>query len=191
MPNLISDRIAIAKQFKSLHEWQDATHKAKHLKRGRNIEGVLVPFLLLLAAIISVDKLFHFYEVTTYWPKAGLLVGLAMGLSFRAPFTYIEALLTNHIERLTKAKVHYDKELDHELDRIITLFNKRNSHNYLKRSPIIILTLSASLQVLEANPYWAYFSLPVLFVSLYSLAQICYDIYLLKNHLKKAEPLFR
>lgn len=186
----MNERIAIAKQFKPVYEWKNATHKEKQLKRATFGDFILTPFLLFVAVVCSSLEVFEVSAFTVYWPKAGLLVGFAAAISFRAPFTYIEVLLEKHIAHMLTSKRHSNTELDQELNRIVNTYNKRTTAIYLKRSPLIIISLAATLQVLDNNIYWDYFAPFVLIVSVFYLAQIAYDIFMLKTHIKKAESFF-
>ena len=114
-----------------------------------------------------------------------LFVLMTMGLSFRAPFSYIELILHKHIDQIRNLETKFDQKINTEFDSIIKQFNKRIKYIYLNGIPSILIFISALLQFFNVNPYWEKFPPFVLVLSLYLVVRINYDILIIKKNLAK------
>ena len=82
MTNQIAKRIQIIDGFKSIYSW-----KGKTLKYISLLDFGIVMILLVFSILASV--------LSWNWENSGLLVLMAMSLSIRAPFGFIELILKN------------------------------------------------------------------------------------------------
>ncbi len=187
MNSQINERIIIAKNFKSFYNWTGKTpeDKEKMLKRGAFLDYGIVMVLLSFLIIISAMSTFHIEPFSRKWTNTGLLALLTMGLSFRAPFSYIELILHKHINQIKNIETKFDQKLNTEFDSIIKRFNKRKRYIYLLGIPSLFIFISALLQFFDLNPYWGKFPPLVLVVSLYLVVRINYDILIIKKNLEK------
>lgn len=189
MNNQINERIKIAKKFKSIHSWKGKSpaQKEKTLKRGALLDYGVVMFMLLALIVASTMSIFQIETSTDNWANAGLLVLMAMSLSLRSPFSFIELMLQKHIRKIDSIMSPFNIELNNEFENIIVRLNRRKKHIYLTGIPVILIFISASLQVINVNPYWDKFPPIVLTVCLYLVVQINFDVMELRRNLKRVE----
>ncbi len=189
MNNQISERITIAKKFKSIHGWKGKSpeQKEKILKNAASLDYGIVMFLLLALIIVSTMSIFQIETSSDNWANAGLLVVMAMSLSLRSPFSFIELMLQKHIKKIDSVKSPFNNELNIEFENIIARLNRRKKHIYLTGIPVILIFISALLQFLNVNPYWDKFPIIVLAVCLYLVVRINFDIMNLRRNLKRVE----
>lgn len=189
MNNQVIERIQIAKNFKSIYNWEGKSleKKEKKLKRLASLDYGIVILCLSILIIVSAIFTFNTESLSSNWKNAGLLVVMKMALSFRAPFSYIELVLQKHIDKIKNLETEFDEKINIELDNIIKRFNKRMKYIYLTGIPVILVFIPALFQVIDANPYWDKFPPLVLIISLFIFIRINYDILMLKKNLKKLE----
>jgi len=187
MKNQIIERIKIAENFKSIYKWEGKTQekKDKILKRVAFFDYGLVLFLLTVLIFVSVLTVFEIDSLSNKWTNTGILVLMTMGLSLRAPFSYIELMLKNHIKEIKNNETEFDKKLNIDLENIVIRLNNRKKLIYVIGIPVVLIFIAALLQVFDANPYWDKFPPLVLSVSVYLLIQINYDILKLKRNFKR------
>lgn len=187
MNSEINERILIANNFKSIYNWtgKSAEKKEKMLKRTAFVDYGIVMVLLSFLIIASAMSTFDIESFSSNWTNAGLLVLMTMALSLRAPFAYIELMLHKHINQIQNLEIEFDQKLNTEFDNIVKRFNKRKKYIYLLGIPVIIISVSALLQVFNANPYWEKFPPFVLIVGLYLIVRINYDIVIVRKNLGK------
>lgn len=184
MTSQISERIIIAKNFKSFNNWAGKTleKKEKMLKRAASVDYWLIMVLLSFLILISAMSTFN---IDCNWANAGALVFMTMVFSIRAPYSYIELMLHKHISQIKNNENKFDQKLNIELDSIVKRFNNRKKHIYLIWIPLLLISISAFLQLLNVNPYWSKFPPLVLVVSLYLFIRINYDVLIIKKNLAK------
>ena len=189
MDNQINKRIEIAKNYNSIYGWKKMTpeKREKTLKRIALLDYWIVMVLLPFLIIVSALSTFQIDIFSRNWTNAGLLVLMTMSLSIRAPLSYIEVMLQNHIKKIESNKHEFNNRLNDELHTIVVKLNRRKKTIYLTGIPVIIIMIPALLQVFNTNPYWDKFPPLVLIVSLYLVVRINYDIVKLKQNLKQAE----
>ena len=187
MNNQINERIKIAKNFKSIYNWEGKSpeKKEKTLKRVAFLDYGIVMVLLFILIVASAMSTFQIESLSGNWTNTGLLVLMTMGLSVRAPFSYIELMLQKHINQIKNLEIKFDEELNTEFDNIVERFNKRKKYIFLIGIPVILIFISALLQVFDANPYWDKFPPLVFIVSLYLVVRINYYILIVKKNLAK------
>ncbi|NPV51793.1 MAG: hypothetical protein HPY60_11455 [Candidatus Methanofastidiosum sp.] len=187
MTSQINERIEIAKSFKSIYNWtgKNPEKKEKLFKRVAFLDYGIVMFLLSVLIIASAMSTLQIEYFSGNWTNAGILVLMTMALSLRAPFSYIELMLHNHINQIKNLEIEFDPNLNTEFNSIVKRFNKRGKYIYLFGIPVILIFISALLQVFDANPYWEKFPPIVLLVCLYLIIQINYDIAIMRKNLGK------
>jgi len=187
MSNQISERIQIAKKFRSIYNWKGKSHekREKSLKWVTPLDFGIVILCLFILIVASAISAFQINSLSEKWTNAGLLVLMTMALSLRSPFSYIELILLKHIEKIKNLEIEFDETVNLEFDNIIKRFNKRKKYLYLTGIPVILIFIPALLQVFDANPYWDKFPSLVLIVSLFLFFRINYDILILRQNLAK------
>lgn len=188
MTNQITERIQIIDGFKSIYNWKGKSEerKIKTLKYISFLDFGLVMLLLAFLILVSVLTSFNIDSILSgKWEKSGLLVLMAMSLSIRAPFGFIELKLKKHVKEIKDLKIDFDEKLNHDLEFLISKFNDRKKYLYLKEFPAILISIAALLQVFDLNPYWEKFPHVVGGVSVYIFVRIIYDINRLKRNLGK------
>jgi hypothetical protein len=172
MTNQIAKRIQIIDGFKSIYSW-----KGKTLKYISLLDFGIVMILLVFSILASV--------LSWNWENSGLLVLMAMSLSIRAPFGFIELILKNHSKEIEDLNIDFEDKLNQNLEFLISKFNDRKKYLYITGLPAILILIAALLQVFDLNPYWDKFPYFVGGVSVYILVRINYDIIRLKKNLRK------
>jgi hypothetical protein len=188
MTSQIAKRIQIIDGFKSIYNWKGKTEerKVKTLKYTSLLDFGIVMILLVFSILASVLTSFHVDSIISgNWEKSGLLVLMAMSLSIRAPFGFIELKLKKHVKEIKDLKIDFDEKLNHDLEFLISKFNDRKKYLYLTGFPAILILIAALLQVFDLNPYWDKFPHFVGGVSVYIFVRINYDIIRLKRNLRK------
>lgn len=187
MNSQINERIIIAENFKPIYNWtgKSPEKKGKMLKRAAVLDYGIVIFSLSVLIIASAMSTFQIEFFSGNWTNAGLLVLMTMALSLRAPFAYIELMLHKHINQIKNLEIEFDQKLNTEFGNIVERFNRRKKNIYLIGIPVILIFISALLQVFNANPYWEKFPPLVLVVSLYLIIRINYDIVIMRKNLGK------
>ena len=182
-----NERIKIAKNFKSIYNWEGKSpeKREKTLKRDGFLDYGLAMLLLSVLTVASAMNMLRIDPFINYWANAGLLVLFAMTTSLRSPFLYIELLLHKHISKIRNSEIEFDEDLNIEFSNIITRFNKRVKNIYVTGIPLILIALAGFIQVLFENPYWDKFPPLILVLSLYLIFQINYDVFRLKKILRK------
>ncbi|MBN2596908.1 MAG: hypothetical protein JXR82_09015 [Marinifilaceae bacterium] len=183
MSNQIDERIKIAKNFKSPYNWEGnpLEKREKTLRRAGFLDYGFVMILLSVLIVASAMSAFKIDPFISKWHNAGLLVLMTMAFSIRAPFSYIELMLHQHINKIKTLEIEFDEKLNAEFENIVARFNKRKKYIYLTGIPLILIGIAAFLQVFDENPYWTKFPPLVLVISLYLIARINYDILKLKR----------
>ena len=186
MSNQIDERIKIAKNFKSPYNWEGnpLEKKEKTLRRAGFLDYGFVMILLSVLIVASAMSAFKIDPFISKWHNAGLLVLMTMAFSIRAPFSYIELMLHQHINKIKTLEIEFDEKLNAEFSNIITRFNKRVKNIYVTGIPLILIAMAGFIQVLFENPYWDKFPPLILVLSLYLIFQINYDVFRLKKILR-------
>lgn len=185
MNSQIEHRINIAESFNSFYRWEGKSQKRKNkvLQFVALSDYGFVSMLLLLLVGISALTLFNIDYFTQKWANAGLLTVMTMGLSYRAPSSYIELLLKRHVQKIATIESSFDNNLNIQLENIVTGFNRRKKMALLTGIPIFFIVIAGFLQVFDANPYWDKFPLFVLIAAIFQLLRINFDIYRLRRNL--------
>ncbi|WP_289056255.1 hypothetical protein [Carboxylicivirga marina] len=189
MTNQIIERIKIIEDFKSIYEWKGKTQerKDKTLKFIAFLDYRLAMFILIFLILVSTLTSFQIETASGNWENAGLLVLMAMSLSLRAPFAYIELILKKHIDEIKHIDKDFEKKLNQDLEFLILKFNDRKKYLYLIGLPAILILIAALLQVFDLNPYWDKFPHLVGGVSVYILVRMNYNIIRLKRNLRRVK----
>lgn len=189
MTNQITERIQIIDGFKSIYNWKGTEErKIKILKYMSFLDFGLVMILLAFLILISVLTSFDIdSNLSGNWEESGLLVLMTMSLSLRVPYGFIELILKRHKMEIRDVKIDFNEKLNQELEFFISKYNDRKKNLYLMGLPTILISIAASLQVFDINPYWDKFPQLVGGVSVYILIRINYDLVKLKRNLKKVE----
>ncbi len=185
MTHRIKERIEIAREFKPVYFYHckelSPKERDKRLKRAALLDYRLVSVLLLVVIFASAMTLFEVGSFSEMWDKAGLLVLMAMALSFRAPFSNVELMLQSHIYKIENLDLEFDPTLNLELKKLLEHFNKRKEILYLVGLPAIVVFIGSLLQIFDVNPYWNQITPLVLAVSVYLLVRINNDVRRLKR----------
>jgi hypothetical protein len=193
MNNLIAERIRIASSFKSIYNWTGKTQekKEKTLKKVAFLDYEMVMILLALLVVVSAMSTFKIEPLFGNWKNVALLVLMTMGFSIKSPFSHIELMLHKHINQIKNLDIEFDQNLNTKFCNIIERFNKRTKYIYLFGIPLILISISAFLQVFNANPYWDLFPPIILVISIYLIARINYDILIIKKNFSKVVNLLQ
>jgi hypothetical protein len=102
-------------------------------------------------------------------------------------YSYIEFLLLKHISHLNNRDLNFDPSTNKELNGLV---NDLNNHKFKPAwimIPSIIVIIASALMVLEWNPYWGLFPLPVLVVSVLLSWRINNHVFLVQNNIENLE----
>ena len=187
----IEERIKIVRSLKSVYDSQNKRlgKREKWLKLSASFDYWIVMILLLFLIILAIAAIFQIEPMNEKWQKSGLLVLMTYAIAIKSPYSFIELLLLKHVKKIKNLNLSFPEFLNQDLKEMIDRLNsKKTRFNYIILAVIFIVFASA-LQVFELNPYWNFFTFPVILLSIVLLIRINLQISPVKKNIKRFESI--
>jgi len=183
------ERIKIIRQFKSTFHVKEPSldKRIKKLKLWGMMNYGLVNLLLIIIMIISALALLQVESFAQRWLKSGLFVLITLSVSLHSHYSYIEYLLLKHFSYLTRVDMNFHPTTNTELKELVSDLNNHKFKPVWIMVPSILVILASALMVLEWNPFWGLFPLPVLVVSVLLSWRINNHVFLVQNNIENLE----
>lgn len=182
-------RIKIISQFKSTFHVKDPSleKRINKLKIWGIMNYGLVNLLLIIVMILSALTLLQVESFNQRWLQSGLLVLITLSVSLHSHYSYIEYLLLKHISHLKLRELNFNPTTNTELNGLVTDLNDHKFKPSWIMIHSILVILASALTVLEWNPFWGWFPLPVLVVSALLSWRINNHVFLVQNNIENLE----
>ena len=183
------ERIKIISEFKSTLYQKDQSleKRINMLKIFGLLKYVLANFMLILVMVHSAIVILRLDPSGQSWQKAGLLVFIALNLSFHSHYSYIELLLLKHIKNLLHRDMIIQDGHNRELNKLIDDLNYHKFRPYWLIFTAFILLLASVLKFFNFNPFWHLFALPVLIVGALLSVRLNQKVSLIRNNIELIE----
>ncbi|HEY3370118.1 MAG TPA: hypothetical protein VGK10_04670 [Prolixibacteraceae bacterium] len=182
------ERIKIIRQFKSIGSTNALPSKRlQSIRLMAYLNVGLANLLLIYLMVITACALFQVAPFIQYWQKIGLTVFISLSFTLWAHFTYIEYLFVKHIKKLKEQDFSFDNTVNDELKGLIHDLNYNRFKPYWIIVPAIVLILASAMRVLEFNPFWNSFLLPVLIISILLSWRLNNSIFMVRQNIEITE----
>jgi len=189
MNHHIAERIQIISQFKSpsIGSDQSFENRYKKSKIWGSINFYMANILLIVLIVISASTLLGIEPIGQKWSKSGLMILMTLSLSLHAHYSLIEFHLLKHLKSLNESDFSFNQNLNLELKNLITDLNFHRFKPYWIIIPTTIVLCASALMVLELNPYWDMFVIPVLLIGILLSWRLNNGVFLIRENIEKAE----
>jgi hypothetical protein len=112
---------------------------------------------------------------------------MTIAVSFHAHYSFIEFLLLNHVKDLKHSNFKCNHNANLELKNIINDMNFHRFKPYWIIIPAIAVIISGAFTVLELNPYWNWFVIPVLITSVLLSWRLNNSVFLIRKNIENTK----